>query len=78
MDRNPLAMRGSRYIDPDRAYALLALREIFGVDLDKPFENLSQKQQAVILKGNDLEKMLVDSVVLGRPEVNALVSTGRD
>lgn len=55
MDRNPLAMRGSRYSDPDRAYPLLALQELFGLKLDKPFGKLSQAHKDLILEGNDLE-----------------------
>ncbi len=70
VDPDPLAMRGSRYRDPDRAFPLLGLQEVFGVKLDKPFEKLSKEHQRVILEGNDEAKMMIDSAITGK-------STGR-
>lgn len=67
VDPDPLAKRGSRYVNPDRAYPLLGLQEVFGIRLDKPFEKLSKEHQRVIIEGNDEAKMMVEPAVLGRP-----------
>jgi len=70
VDPNGLAMRGSRYVNPDRAYPLLGLAEVYKLDLDKPFEKLSAEHQRLILDGNGEEKMMIDSALTGK-------STGR-
>lgn len=67
IDPSPLAMRGTRYVNPDRAHPLLGLQHLFGIRLDKPFEKLSKEHQRVILEGNDEAPMMLDPTVLGRP-----------
>ena len=64
---NPLAKRGSRFVDPDRAYPLLGLQEVFGIRLDKPFGKLSKDHQEMVLNGNGDLKMMLDSSITGRP-----------
>ncbi len=66
VDRNPLAMRGARYLDPDRAYPLLALQEIYKLDLDKPFGKLSLEHQNLVLHGNGMKRMTMDSAITGK------------
>ncbi len=67
VDRNPMAMRGVRYVDTDRSYPLLALQEFFQLDLDKPFEKLSSQHQKLIMHGNNKDKMMLDSALTGKP-----------